>query len=98
MAFWLAKTEPAECSIDDFARAPAKSIRWDGVRNFQARNFLLQMTVGDQVFIYHSSCRDIGIAGIAQVSASAYSDPSQFDSESPCHDPRSRPEFTFKGR
>jgi len=89
IAFWLVKTEPDECSIDDFARAPETPIRWDGVRNFQARNFLQQMAVGDLVFIYHSSCQHIGIAGIARVSASAYPDPSQFDPESPYHDPRS---------
>ncbi|SFQ83865.1 Predicted RNA-binding protein, contains PUA-like domain [Halopseudomonas formosensis] len=90
MAFWLAKTEPDECSIDDFARAPQTPIRWDGVRNFQARNYLGQMSVGDLVFIYHSSCREIGIAGIARVSTAAYPDPSQFDPSSPYHDPKSR--------
>lgn len=90
MAFWLVKTEPSECSIDDFARAPDKPIRWDGVRNFQARNFLKQMAEGDEVFIYHSSCRHIGIAGIARVSSAAYPDPSQFDPSSPYHDPKSR--------
>lgn len=89
MAFWLAKTEPDECSIDDFARAPQTPIRWDGVRNFQARNFLRQMSVGDLVFIYHSSCREIGIAGIARVSTAAYPDPSQFDPASPYFDARS---------
>lgn len=89
MTAWLVKTEPVECSIEDFARSPGTPIRWDGVRNFQARNFLLQMAPGDPVFIYHSSCREIGIAGIAQVSTPAYPDPSQFDPESPYHDPRS---------
>lgn len=92
MAFWLVKTEPSECGIADFARDPHTAISWDGVRNFQARNFLAQMSVGDQVFIYHSSCRHIGIAGIAQVSQSAYPDPSQFDPESPYHDARSQPD------
>lgn len=90
MTFWLVKTEPSECSIDDFARTPHKAIRWDGVRNFQARNFLTQMAEGDQVLIYHSSCKDIGIAGIARVSAGAYPDPSQFDPDSPWHDARSQ--------
>lgn len=92
MAFWLAKTEPDECSIDDFARAPQTPVRWDGVRNFQARNYLGQMGVGDLVFIYHSSCREIGIAGIARVSTAAYPDPSQFDPDSPYHDGRSTPD------
>lgn len=89
MAYWLVKTEPAECSIEDFARAPDTPIRWDGVRNFQARNFLMQMAVDDLVLIYHSSCRHIGIAGVARVSASAYADPSQFDPNSPYFDARS---------
>ena len=89
MAYWLVKTEPAECGIEDFARAPDTPVRWDGVRNFQARNFLMQMSVDDLVLIYHSSCRHIGIAGIARVSASAYVDPSQFDPNSPYFDARS---------
>src|SRR5690606_15579767 len=90
MAFWLAKTEPDECSIDDFARAPQTPVRWDGVRNFQARNYLGQMGAGDLVFIYHSSCREIGIAGIARVSTAAYRVPSPVDPSSACHDARSR--------
>lgn len=89
MAYWLVKTEPAECGIEDFARAPNTPVRWDGVRNFQARNFLMQMAVDDLVLIYHSSCRHIGIAGIARVSTSAYADPSQFDPNSPYFDARS---------
>src|SRR5690606_29831074 len=88
MAFWLAKTEPDECSIDDFARAPQTPIRWDGGRNFQARNYLGQMSVGDLVFIYHSSSREIGIAGIASFSTAAYPDPSQFDTKSAYNDPK----------
>jgi len=92
MAYWLVKTEPSECGIEDFARSPDTPIRWDGVRNFQARNFLMQMAVGDLVLIYHSSCRHIGIAGIARVSASAYADPSQFDPNSPYFDARSNNE------
>ncbi|RMJ04350.1 EVE domain protein [Marinobacter litoralis] len=89
MAKWLVKTEPSECSIDDFAQKPDASIPWDGVRNYQARNFLRQMAEGDQVFIYHASCKHIGIAGIVRVTKSAYPDPAQFDAESPYHDPKS---------
>ncbi|WP_323751773.1 EVE domain-containing protein [Marinobacter sp.] len=92
MAKWLVKTEPSECSIDDFAKQPGTPIPWDGVRNYQARNFLRQMAAGDQVFIYHSSCKHIGIAGIVRVTQSAYPDPAQFDPESPYHDPKSTPE------
>lgn len=89
MAEWLVKTEPEECSIDDFARQPDKPVVWEGVRNYQARNFLRQMCTGDQVFIYHSSCKHIGIAGIARVSREAYPDPAQFDQGSPYFDAKS---------
>jgi len=89
---WLVKTEPSECSIDDFARDPGTAIPWDGVRNYQARNFLQEMAEGDEVFIYHSSCKHIGIAGIVRVTRSAYPDPKQFDASSPYHDPKSTPD------
>lgn len=92
MAKWLVKAEPSECSIDDFARDPGTAIPWDGVRNYQARNFLREMTEGDEVFIYHSSCKHIGIAGIVRVTRSAYPDPKQFDASSPYHDPKSTPD------
>ena len=92
MSKWLVKTEPSECSIDDFARDPGTAIPWDGVRNYQARNFLREMTEGDEVFIYHSSCKHIGIAGIVRVTRSAYPDPKQFDASSPYHDPKSTPD------
>ena len=92
MAKWLAKTEPAECGIDDFARAPQTPIRWDGVRNYQARNFLKAMAEGDEVFVYHSSCKDIGIAGVVRVARTAYVDPTQFDPQSPYFDAKSTPD------
>ncbi len=92
MAKWLVKTEPSECGIEDFAGAPDKPIPWDGVRNYQARNFLRDMAQGDQVFIYHSSCKHIGIAGVATVVRPAYPDPTQFDSASPYFDARSSPD------
>ncbi|GGW68873.1 EVE domain-containing protein [Alishewanella tabrizica] len=83
MNYWLFKTEPTECSIDDFANAPTKAIVWEGVRNYQARNFLRdQVNQGDQVLIYHSSCKHIGVAGIVEVVKAAYADPSQFDAAS----------------
>lgn len=90
MAYWLVKTEPEECSIEDFAAAPDKSVHWDGVRNYQARNFLRQMAVGDQVLIYHSSCRDIGVAGVVEVVREAYADLAQFDADSPYFDAASK--------
>ncbi|BFN13197.1 EVE domain-containing protein [Marinobacter sp. RI1] len=92
MAKWLVKTEPSECGIDDFARQPEGVIPWDGVRNYQARNFLAKMREGDLVFIYHSSCKRIGIAGIVRVVKSAYPDPSQFNPESPYYDLKSTAE------
>lgn len=92
MAKWLVKTEPSECSIDDFANAARQIIPWDGVRNYQARNFLAQMSEGDEVLVYHSSCKHIGIAGIVKVIRSAYPDPTQFDPGSPYHDPKSTPD------
>lgn len=89
MAFWLAKTEPAECGIDDFARAPDTPIVWVGVRNYQARNYLKAMQVGDEVLVYHASCKLIGVAGVVRVTRAAYPDPAQFDVSSPYHDPKS---------
>lgn len=92
MAYWLVKTEPDECGIEDFAIEQSKPIPWDGVRNYQARNFLRQMAEGDKVIIYHSSCKNIGAAGVVRVVRAAYPDPTQFDPGSPYHDPKSDPE------
>ncbi|WP_339856223.1 EVE domain-containing protein [Pseudohongiella acticola] len=92
MTRWLVKTEPDECSIDDFARSPDIAIVWEGVRNYQARNFIRDMTVGDEVFVYHSSCKHIGIAGMVTVVRDAYPDPAQFDSKSDYYDAKSTPD------
>lgn len=92
MNHWLYKTEPEELSIEGLAALGAKGARWDGVRNYQARNLLREAQVDDEVFIYHSSCKLIGIAGIARVIRTAYPDPTQFDPSSVYHDPASRPE------
>jgi predicted RNA-binding protein with PUA-like domain len=90
MRYWLMKSEPDEFSIDDLAAAPAKSTPWFGVRNYQARNFMLKdMKLGDSVFFYHSSCPEPGIAGLAKVSKLAYPDASQFDAKSEYFDPKS---------
>lgn len=87
MAYWLFKSEPEELSIDHLAAEPARHFLWDGVRNYQARNFLRdQVQQDDLVLIYHSSCKPPGIAGIAKVSRSGYPDPTQFDSLSPYYD------------
>lgn len=89
MTHWLMKTEPDECGIDDFAKAANTPITWDGVRNYQARNFIKEMAEGDQVFIYHSSCKHIGIAGVVKVVKTAYPDPAQFKANSPYYDEKS---------
>ncbi|KZV43540.1 hypothetical protein F511_08028 [Dorcoceras hygrometricum] len=76
--YWLMKSEPDAFSIDDLKRK--KQEAWDGVRNYQARNYMRDgMRVGDKVFFYHSNCAEPGIVGIAQVATGAYPDPSQFD-------------------
>lgn len=81
MNFWLMKSEPSAFSIDDLRRKRQEP--WDGVRNYQARNFMRDdMHPGDQVFFYHSNCAVPGIAGIARVATDAYPDPSQFDPKS----------------
>lgn len=88
MNYWLFKSEPDEFSIDDLAAAKVQ--RWDGIRNYQARNLLRdEVAVGDQVLIYHSSCKEVGVAGIAEVVSEAYPDPLQFDAQSPYFDPKS---------
>ncbi len=83
MAYWLMKSEPAEFSIDDLAKAKNQSVAWFGVRNYLARNFMRdQIEVGDDVLFYHSSCPEPGVAGLAMVSSPAYPDPTQFDKKS----------------
>ena len=89
MRYWLMKSEPSDVSIDDLASLPEKTIAWYGVRNYQARNFMRdQMSVGDPVFFYHSSCSEPGIAGIAEVCKLAYPDTTQFDPTSKYFDPK----------
>ena len=91
MKYWLMKSEPDECSIDDVLAAPGRITPWSGVRNYQARNFMRdEMRVGDGVLFYHSSCAEPGIAGLAEVASQAYPDKTQFDPKSDYHDPKSR--------
>lgn len=93
MNYWVFKIEPAEMSITDLEKRGAKGAIWEGVRNYQARNLMRDgVAEGDRVFIYHSSCEHIGIAGVARVIKAAYPDPSQFDSRSPYYDPKSSPD------
>ena len=90
MKHWLMKTEPGTFGIDDLKKRPKKTEPWYGVRNYQARNMMRdEMKIGDSVFIYHSSCAEVGIAGIARVVKEAYPDSSAFDPKSPYFDPKS---------
>ena len=92
-SYWLMKSEPEECSVDDALAAKNSTVPWVGVRNYQARNFMRDgMKVGDGVLFYHSSCAEPGIVGIARVASTAYPDPTQFDPKSPYYDPKSKPE------
>lgn len=85
-ALWLMKSEPDVFGIDDLAKK--KSEGWNGVRNYQARNFMKAMKIGDRVLFYHSNAKPSGVAGIAEVSRLAYPDATQFDPKSDYHEPR----------
>lgn len=91
MAYWLLKTEPNVFSIDDLKAVDKEP--WDGVRNYQARNFLRDsMKPGDKVLIYHSRVQPIGIAGEAEIVSEAYPDASQFDPAAKYYDAKAKPE------
>jgi len=87
MNYWLMKSEPKECSVDDALAAPNATVAWVGVRNYQARNLMRDsMQLGDGVLFYHSSCAEPGIVGIARVASAPCPDPTQFDIRSPYYD------------
>jgi predicted RNA-binding protein with PUA-like domain len=89
--YWLMKSEPETYGIDHLARD--RRTRWEGVRNYRARNFMRDdMRVGDGVLFYHSSAEPPGIAGIARVCSESYPDPTQFDAKSPYYDSDSQRE------
>ena len=90
MQYWLMKTEPGAYSIDDLKRKGVDS--WDGVRNYQARNFMQHMRVGDGVLFYHSSAHPTGVYGLATVAALAHPDQSQFDKNNTHFDPKATQE------
>jgi len=93
MANWLFKSEPDVFGIDDLAAQPGKTDHWDGVRNYQARNFMRdRMAVGDRGFFYHSNTKEPGIVGIVEIAREAYPDHTAFDPEDPHHDPKSGPD------
>lgn len=89
--YWLMKTEPGSFSIDDLGRAKGQTTGWDGVRNYQARNFMRKMCVGDEVLVYHSNADPPSIVGIAVVVREAYPDHTAFDPSDKHFDPGSKP-------
>lgn len=91
--YWLMKSEPETFSIDDLKARPKRTEPWDGVRNYQARNFMRdEMSVGDAVLFYHSNCAEPGVVGLAEVASKPYPDPTAFDRKSDYFDPKSDPE------
>jgi len=88
MTYWLMKSEPDAYSIDDLERDGREM--WDGIRNYQARNMMRDdMKIGEEIFFYHSNCKEPGIVGIARVASEPYPDPTQFDKKSKYYDAKS---------
>lgn len=93
MQYWLMKSEPDVFSFEDLKQRPGQREPWDGVRNYQARNFMRDaMKPGDRVLFYHSNTKPPGVAGIAEIASEPYPDPTAFDPSSKYHDPKSDPE------
>ena len=92
MNYWLMKSEPDTFGIDHLAKKPRQTAGWDGVRNFQARNYMREMRVGDLIFFYHSSTEIPGVAGIAKVVREAYPDRTAFDPKDDHYDADSDPD------
>jgi predicted RNA-binding protein with PUA-like domain len=90
MAYWLMKSEPDVYGIDDLRRDG--TTLWDGIRNYQARNFMRTMKIGDQAFFYHSNANPPGIVGLMEVIETNLVDPSQFDPDSNYFDPKASAE------
>lgn len=90
--YWLMKSEPGCFSINDLAVRPKQTETWDGVRNYQARNFLQAMQKGDLAFFYHSSCPIPGIVGVMKIIKSAYPDKTAFQADDHHYDPKSIPD------
>ncbi len=90
MKYWMMKSEPDVFSIDDLQKKGVEP--WNGVRNYQARNFMREMKLGDKVLFYHSNAKEIGVVGVMEVSKEAYPDPTQFIAKSEYYDPASKKE------
>lgn len=90
MQYWLMKSEPDTFSLSDLKNRPGKREPWDGVRNYQARNFMRDdMKKGDGVLFYHSNTNPPGVVGLAEVASKPYPDPTAFDPKSKYFDPKS---------
>ena len=92
MQYWLIKSEPDAFSIHDLAKVKKKTTHWEGVRNYQARNFLRAMKKGDLALFYHSNAEPSAVAGVVEVVREAYPDASAWDPRSEYHDPKASPE------
>ncbi|NBB78944.1 MAG: EVE domain-containing protein [Verrucomicrobia bacterium] len=93
MNYWLMKSEPDSFSFEDLKSRPGQTEPWDGVRNYQARNFMRDdMKVGDPILFYHSNTKPPGVVGIAEVASKPYPDPTAFDKQSNYYDPKSDPD------
>jgi predicted RNA-binding protein with PUA-like domain len=93
VGYWLFKSEPDTFGIDDLAAQPGATDHWDGVRNYQARNFMRdRMQAGDLGFFYHSNTKEPGIVGIVEIAREAYPDHTAFDPQDPHYDPKSDPD------
>jgi len=93
MNYWLMKSEPDVFSFEDLKACKKQTEPWDGIRNYQARNFMRDdMQAGDQVLLYHSNMTPPGVAGVAEIASKPYADPTAFDKKSNYYDPKSDPE------
>ena len=92
MNYWLMKSEPEAFSIADLKTRPKKTEHWDGVRNYQARNFMREMKKGDLAFFYHSSCELPGVYGVIEIARATYPDHTAWDPENHHYDSKSTPE------
>jgi predicted RNA-binding protein with PUA-like domain len=92
MNHWLIKSEPDVFSIQDLAKAKRQTTHWEGVRNYQARNFLRAMQAGDRALYYHSNATPSAVAGVVEIVRTAYPDPTAWDPKSDYHDPKASPE------
>jgi predicted RNA-binding protein with PUA-like domain len=88
MKHWLVKSEPGTFSIDDLEKSPRRTTMWDGVRNYQARNYLREMKKGERALFYHSNAVPSGVVGVAEVVREAYPDPTGLDPKDPHFDPK----------